>query len=759
MSMLSLLIFKCVYRPIEPLRRRRVGSKPSRTSIAKGSRTRPGRQRRRASRSCEAAAPNESPHSSNITLSGPALPRIEQTANRVEQSSGADARTHRDLEDSNYPVQEDVSSDISTPRLVGINTYTSGTEFYGGSSNLAFLTRLFTKARPASDGLARIQDVDGESRHLNSGQCSLVDLMYSADYALSSNGEDDSLNGTSVSAGNTPILRQDNDHNSFPVGPTANLRNTSTPPPVPLKQPRELAEERLERYFIEVYFTNVHYIHPLLDERTFRSDCDKTVWSNQPRPHLDGQESKFLALYYAVVALGVINSADQSSSSPIYYQSLTLAKADGASTKCKSTLELASLYFGLARQALGNTMETSSLETCQALFLMTVFCQNALKPHACYMYSGIAIRTALAIGLAHNHPLHQTPEIERTWWCMYSHEIEMCCSSGRLDSLMFPEYYPLPMPQISEDDPGHESHAIAIIPVMVALARILKQASMEIYCKGVGQCRSAKSQLSLHLNRELDQWKANLPRFLNFDIMALDDPEWAYKQKIVLKIRFYNTRIVINRPFLDASDFTDISEFSEQVDLCLDAARQTIYLIHNAFANRTYLRTWWYCTTYTLYASMILLYLVLMRFPRVPSEDLLADVERSLEIFRAMKQVVVSRRCEEISKEILSVIRKRMQDAGQGGIVNGVMREQPSSVLDRPVDMTENQQVRDTSNLWADSSLAALFSQALPNCETGSALSNIYDPHLLGDFALSEVQPFTLLDAMPGIPRGLFDVP
>ncbi|KAI4797141.1 hypothetical protein E4T44_12013, partial [Aureobasidium sp. EXF-8845] len=36
----------------------------------------------------------------------------------------------------------------------------------------------------------------------------------------------------------------------------------------------------------------------------------------------------------------------------------------------------------------------------------------------------------------------------RTWWCIYSHEIDMCCSAGRFDSLGKPRKYSIPLPHI-----------------------------------------------------------------------------------------------------------------------------------------------------------------------------------------------------------------------------------------------------------------------------------------------------------------------
>lgn len=45
------------------------------------------------------------------------------------------------------------------------------------------------------------------------------------------------------------------------------------------------------------------------------------------------------------------------------------------------------------------------------------------------------------------------------------------------------------------------------------------------------------SEIAMTLDRRLQEWKANLPDFLNLDAAALNDPEWAFKQKFVLRLR------------------------------------------------------------------------------------------------------------------------------------------------------------------------------------------------------------------------------
>ena len=54
---------------------------------------------------------------------------------------------------------------------------------------------------------------------------------------------------------------------------------------------------------------------------------------------------------------------------------------------------------------------------------------------------------------------------------------------------------------------------------------------------------------------------------------------------------------------------------------------------------------------------MILLHLILSNFPGLPDDELLEDVEKSLEIFSSMNDIVVARRCAEMLREVLEVTR------------------------------------------------------------------------------------------------------
>jgi hypothetical protein len=74
-----------------------------------------------------------------------------------------------------------------------------------------------------------------------------------------------------------------------------------------------------------------------------------------------------------------------------------------------------------------------------------------------------------------------------------------------------------------------------MIPVMVALARIMSEASHQLY-HSTQRSISVKSHLALDLDQRLLEWKEKIPKFLNLDTHALNDPEWAFKQKLVLRL-------------------------------------------------------------------------------------------------------------------------------------------------------------------------------------------------------------------------------
>lgn len=362
-------------------------------------------------------------------------------------------------------------------------------------------------------------------------------------------------------------------------------------------------------------------------------------------------------------------------------------------------------------------------------------------PHACYMYCGHAVRTALAIGIA-REPLSRSIEdrkaARRTWWCIYSHEMDMSCSAGRRDSLGKPRNYEINLPDIAppvSNTAGGtelESCKVAMINEMVHLAGILRQISKELYYDSKSLTLLQKSTVAKHLDARLDSWRAQLPDCLSFDRTSLRDEEWSAKQKLVLHLRYLNAKLVLHRPFLQLSMSRTSTAMSCHVDSCLDAARDTVRVMYDAYTSRHYFRTWWYNSTYTLYAGMIILYIVMLDYAAVSSNALVEDVTKALDILQSMEESIIARRSANLIREGLEVAQAFTKD-----------REMRLSQLEetepeREGDKSESQPELDSVTEYDGSDFSNTVNSHDVTGQDPALLAYIIDPSLLHDFTAAE---------------------
>lgn len=126
---------------------------------------------------------------------------------------------------------------------------------------------------------------------------------------------------------------------------------------------------------------------------------------------------------------------------------------------------------------------------------------------------------------------------------------------------------------------------------------------------------------------------------------------------------------------------------------------------------------------------MIILYLVLTESHSVRGEELIADVEKSLEIFNAMKQVVVAQRCAELTKEMLTVAKRHRQELRDG--------QKKSRASFPSVGEVTDSQAPNNNDPWGDGSLTTTLAQSLPGWDWTEGLAQLYDPSMLEEVAFS----------------------
>ncbi|KAE8396212.1 fungal-specific transcription factor domain-containing protein [Aspergillus alliaceus] len=431
--------------------------------------------------------------------------------------------------------------------------------------------------------------------------------------------------------------------------------------------------------FMNGYFENIHFIHPLIDKEDFCLRAHDLWFTRNKQP-----EPSFVALYLSVLSFGaLVRVWDE--------------ERLGGLTRFEWSRKL----FGETQAYLNYLQFSNNLDTVQCLYLMAKICQNELNPNLAYMYLGLAIRTCLAAGFnreVRNSTEQRSGWISKTWWGLFSLEIEMSFSVGRPDTLGMDEYHNRALPE--RDDSEY-----AIIPWMVDFAQIIRKVSVQIYHSRI--TLQDKLQIALQIEGELDRWMLRLPERIKPDVLrqrgsgnALRDPKWARRQRLVLGIRepsprsymefsltgtgYYNVKVLLFRPFL--GHFTrklrhTPIELEQTIGKCLDAAMKTIEVIYDIFRIHTFFRCWWYNTTYVMFATSTLLLPMSKLGMCSETIPLRRSVEMALEILEAMDESVVARKSVEIIKRYLREfsLSDTQSSMGNGeGSVAALAAETPS---------------------------------------------------------------------------------
>ncbi|OAG12437.1 uncharacterized protein CC84DRAFT_123194 [Paraphaeosphaeria sporulosa] len=403
------------------------------------------------------------------------------------------------------------------------------------------------------------------------------------------------------------------------------------------------------RGFVESFFSTIHYIHPILDKRDFLQQCE-ALWSRSSDHAAHHPTSSFVALYYSVLALGAIVAVREEES------------IDGL-----SNLQWSRKFFDIARTCCNQLGLVTDLEMVQCFFMMAKVCQNELNPHWSYMYVGLAVRTALAMGVnrdpgsnTRKSPAQLKAE-SRTWWGIFSLEMEISFSLGRPDTLGADIYHNRRLPLVRTDTETERTDSemsepphCAIINYAVDLARITRTICQKIYLPNPSIADMII--LTNQIERELEMWVESLPSAIRPDtqiqfhqkpsLRSARDAQWAKRQRLVLNIRYNNLRILLFGSLLlrsSQSERATIPGCMENTHKCLDSAKQTISIIYQTYAHNDFFQTWFYNITYTVFAaSVILLYITQGSASHEEAQSLFELVNMAVEILETMEECVVA---------------------------------------------------------------------------------------------------------------------
>ncbi|KAM0249718.1 hypothetical protein ACHAQJ_008920 [Trichoderma viride] len=310
--------------------------------------------------------------------------------------------------------------------------------------------------------------------------------------------------------------------------------------------------------------------------------------------------------------------------------------------------------------------QTTDLEAAQCFIFLAKICQNDLSLHIAYIYIGRAVRIALAMGLNRDWNRKSSQDENslrgaqtRTWWLIYSLEIELSFALGRPDSLGYDLYHNRPFPLIkhrNDAEKGQDGPEVEIIEVLVKLAKITRDISAKLYNYPADM--PSKLQYIRETDRKLRSWLASVPQPISpsrhptsSGFLALTrHSQYIMKQRLVLGTKYYNIRMLLHASHIGTASAEDSKE---NMLVCIDSAKSCIDLIYENYCNHDFFRTWWFNSAYTTFASTILLVYrdrMDQETERHRCQELL---QKSIEILTVMEESIVACKAAGIIRRCL----------------------------------------------------------------------------------------------------------
>lgn len=277
------------------------------------------------------------------------------------------------------------SRDTTAPKEVSaVNHHTKNVEFYGSSSSMSLLSRVQENQNDTS-----------QPQH-SEGEASLVSQLHNPGFFSSRPEVENRLEATASN--------------------TASYNHQC-------------------RGFLDGFFGSIHYIHPIIDKASFLQRCER-LWANDAVP----PDQTFMALYYSLLSLGALvgsRDEDNGSISNIEWSRKFFRKARTICSELSMTtdLEMVQCFFFMVRSSTNLTFRHStnlsgqnmSKRTESSLWVQLFLFDDrdiltSYVRSVSYMYTGLAVRTALAMGINREPPPDCSKDTallkaeSRTWW-------------------------------------------------------------------------------------------------------------------------------------------------------------------------------------------------------------------------------------------------------------------------------------------------------------------------------------------------------
>ncbi|CAG8887972.1 unnamed protein product [Penicillium egyptiacum] len=336
-----------------------------------------------------------------------------------------------------------------------------------------------------------------------------------------------------------------------------------------------------------------------------------------PPEQFTNQENTFLPLLYIVIAVGCLFSDDETG---------------------QGTLDLFQ-FFKAGRQLLEIT-DCRDLVSLQAICFMVLFLQSSAKLSTCYSYVGIALRSALRLGLhrsvaADFNPLERELR-KRIFWVVRKMDIYVSTLLGLPQMLSdddIDQEYPLEVDGDYITSEGITQPPSNYTPLMAGcnahtrLSNIILKVVKYIYPVKNARYRSKSDQRYMvshskirEIERDLQTWMEELPPALRPGTEVSPQLE---RVRQLLRISYAHVQMVMYRPFLHyvsgGSQARGVDKRSYAcAAACVSVSRNIVH-ITTGMQKRGLLNGSFWFTMYTTYFAILSLIFFVLENPDSPT--------------------------------------------------------------------------------------------------------------------------------------------
>lgn len=320
----------------------------------------------------------------------------------------------------------------------------------------------------------------------------------------------------------------------------ASGHNTMRPAPVDYVLPTRRRADSL----VSAYWKYVHVLYPYLNKVEIEGDYE-TLWKGEDNSSI-ADERAFMCLLNAMFAL----ASQFDEQSPI-----------------EERQRSGHAFYTRARELL-DIVETGTIRSVQSFLILGQYFQSTNEPHSCWIFVGLAVRTAQSLGLNWPETSEQCSDIRtrellrRTWHgCVLMDRIVSMtygrpCMIGQRAALVVP--FPLPIDdeylctgfsQIPSPGP-HQTASAEFFVLSLRLFEILHDVIFYFYSVNYQQGKSVDSdryfgsssnnQASVfEIERRISKWERELPQRLRVGTAPQKDAASAtlHRQAVVLHQR------------------------------------------------------------------------------------------------------------------------------------------------------------------------------------------------------------------------------